>query len=185
MKELKLSRSALFVGFIIFAGSIVLMAGQGAAPAGPKAVAILRGFTNPDIHGVVTLTQLPDKSVQISGEIKGLTPKSTLAIHVHEWGDCRSPEAPGAHFDPHKSGKHGHPNDPVGSHHAGDLPNLEVNDQGVARIDFTTKALTLDHSPNSAIGRALIVHEKADDYKSQPAGNAGGRIACGVIGLAK
>jgi Cu-Zn family superoxide dismutase len=185
MNHMKFSRSLFLFGLSAFAGATVLMAGQGSAPSGPKAVAILRGFANPDIHGVVTLTQLADKSVQISGEIKGLTPNSTLAIHVHEWGDCRSPEAPGAHFDPHKSGKHGHPNDPVGSHHAGDLPNLEVNDQGVARIDFTTKAFTLEPSPNSAIGKALIVHEKADDYKSQPAGNAGGRIACGVIGLAK
>ncbi len=156
-----------------------------ALPDGAKAVAIVRGFTNPDIQGTFTLTQADDKSVRITGEVRGLPPKTTLAIHVHEWGDCRNPDAPGAHFDPHKSGKHGHPNDPVGSHHAGDLPNLETDDQGVARIDFTTQAFTLDMSPTSVIGRAIIIHEKADDYKSQPAGAAGGRIACGVIGWAK
>ena len=152
---------------------------------GAKAVAVVRGFTNPDIQGTFTLTRVDDKSVRIAGEVRGLPPKTTLAIHVHEWGDCRNPDAPGAHFDPHKSGKHGHPQDPVGSHHAGDLPNLETDDQGVARIDFTTQAFTLDMSPTSVIGRAIIIHEKADDYKSQPAGAAGGRIACGVIGWAK
>lgn len=162
-----------------------LPVGAQAPTDGARAVAIVRGFANPDIQGTFTLTRVDDKSVHITGEVRGLPPKTTLAIHVHEWGDCRNPDAPGAHFDPHKSGKHGHPHDPVGSHHAGDLPNLETDDQGVARIDFTTQAFTLDMSPTSVIGRAIVIHEKADDYKSQPAGAAGGRIACGVIGWAK
>jgi Cu-Zn family superoxide dismutase len=174
----------LMLGLIVWALG-TLPVGAQAPTSGTKAVAIVRGFTNPDIEGVFTLTQVDDKSVRITGEVKGLPPKATLAIHVHEWGDCRNPDAPGAHFDPHKSGKHGHPDDPVGTHHAGDLPNLVTDDQGVARLDFTTQAFTLSASPTSVIGRALIIHEKADDYKSQPAGAAGGRIACGVIGLAK
>ncbi|MCS7311420.1 MAG: superoxide dismutase family protein [Acidobacteria bacterium] len=177
-----LTRPAL--GLVVWALGALPVEAQ--APAGKaQAVAIVRGFTNSDIQGTFILTQGDGKSVRVTGEVRGLPPKSTLAIHVHEWGDCRNPDASGAHFDPHKSGKHGHPHDPVGSHHAGDLPNLETDDQGVARIDFTTQAFTLDMSPTSVIGRALIIHEKADDYKSQPAGAAGGRIACGVIGWAK
>ncbi len=183
MRSRRLLARLALLGLIVWALGSLRVPAQ--APAGgTRAVAIVRGFTNPDIQGVFTLVG-EGKSVRVTGEVRGLPPKTTLAIHVHEWGDCRNPDAPGAHFDPHKSGKHGHPNDPVGSHHAGDLPNLETDDQGVARLDFTTQAFTLDTSPTSVIGRALIIHEKADDYTSQPAGAAGGRVACGVIGWAK
>jgi Cu-Zn family superoxide dismutase len=150
-----------------------------------KAVALVRGFDDPNIEGVISFVQEGDMTVRIRGEIRGLIPGQVYAIHIHEYGDCRDPGASGGHFDPYRTETHGNPHYPVGTHHSGDLPNIKANDDGVARINFSTKAITVSPSPYSVLGRAIVIHERADDYKSQPAGNAGSRIACGIIGLAK
>jgi Cu-Zn family superoxide dismutase len=85
----------------------------------------------------------------------------------------------GGHFNPHKS-KHGGPYDPA--KHSGDLGNLAFNAQGVAKINFTVGDISVSRDrPDGIIGRAVIVHAAADDLKTDPTGNAGGRVACGVI----
>lgn len=119
--------------------------------------------------------------VHLSGEIGGLAPNSTHAIHIHEKGDCSAVDASsaGGHFNP--SGQpHGKVDD--GAHHGGDMNNIVADARGVAKIDVHASGVTLGGGAvNDVDGRAVIVHASADDYKTQPTGNAGGRLACGVI----
>jgi Cu-Zn family superoxide dismutase len=149
-----------------------------------KAKAYIRGFKE-KIVGEVWFYQLSDMRVVLKGRVEGLGKERTYAIHIHEFGDCSSPSASGGHFDPYFSGKHGNPNDPIGTHHSGDLPNITTDKKGVAEFTYETKAFTLIPSPYSILGRSVIIHMQHDDYMSQPAGNAGDRIACGIIGVVK
>ncbi len=122
-----------------------------------------------------------DGAVTITGVVSGLQPGSRHGFHIHETGDCSSPDfkSAGAHFNP-TSQPHGDPVMPP--HHLGDIPNLEVDDMGKAHVDARIEGATLgDQGPNDLVGRALVVHAEADDYKTQPSGNSGDRIACGVI----
>lgn len=131
--------------------------------------------------GMVTFTKSAD-SVQVVADVSGLTP-GKHGFHIHEFGDCSAPDATsaGGHFNPtHKP--HGAPD--ADEHHAGDLGNLEADSSGKAHLELTDKTLKLS-GDNSVLGLAVIVHAKEDDLKSQPVGNAGGRLACGVIGVAK
>lgn len=128
------------------------------------------------------LTAMPMGSgVHFTGEIGGLTPGSTHAIHIHERGDCSAADASsaGGHFNPANQ-----PHGQVGTatHHAGDMNNITANAQGVARIDAHAQGVTLGGgASNDVAGRAVIVHAQADDYRSQPSGDAGARVACGLI----
>ncbi len=144
---------------------------------------VVRGFTQKSLEGIVIFMEADDGWTVIRGIIRGLQPGHTYAIHIHQWGDCRNPKASGGHFDPYRSGRHGRPDDPIGTHHAGDLPNITADEKGIVQFQFRTKAVTVRPSPFSVLGRAVIIHERADDYTSQPAGNAGTRIACGIIGV--
>ncbi len=115
--------------------------------------------------------------VVVSGTVEGLTP-GWHAFHVHEKGSCADAgNAAGGHWNPtHKAhGMHG-----AGEHHVGDMPPLFADAKGVASIDITSQTLALSGA-NSIIGKAVIVHANDDDYSAQPAGNAGARIACGII----
>jgi Cu-Zn family superoxide dismutase len=118
--------------------------------------------------------------VQVTGEVKGLKPGAEHGFHVHEKGDCSSGDgmSTGGHFNPTTTahGQHGH-----GTHHVGDLPSLMADAQGVAKIDFTSTTLTLKPGTTSIMDKGLIVHRDPDDYKTQPTGNSGPRVACGVI----
>jgi len=121
--------------------------------------------------------------VRIRIQAAGLKP-GLHGFHIHEKPLCEGPEftSAGSHFNPgHK--QHGFEN-PQGAH-AGDLPNLQVNEQGVAQADFITKSVVLDkNQPNSLYtggGTSLVIHEQPDDLKTDPAGNSGKRIACGVV----
>lgn len=132
--------------------------------------------------GVALLSQL-DYGVRLKIEVKGLTP-GLHGIHFHEFGKCEPPEfkTAGEHLNPaHKH--HGLLN-PEGPH-AGDLPNLVVDSKGYASMQVVSKLITLKpNEPNSLLkpgGTALVIHEKEDDEKTDPSGNSGGRIACGVI----
>lgn len=147
-----------------------------------KAVAVLHATKKGgDVHGKVTFTQTP-KGVLVEGTIEGLTP-GLHGFHVHEFGDCSSDDAmsAGGHFNPTNQ-PHAGPH--ADKRHVGDLGNIEANDKGVAKIDLVDTAITFSGA-TSIIGRGLIVHAKADDLKSAPAGAAGDRVACGVIGVAK
>jgi len=123
-----------------------------------------------------------DAGVRIRGEVTGLQPDREHAFHVHETGDCSAPDATsaGEHFNP-LGEPHGHPVN--GPHHAGDMLNLSANSEGVAQVDLSSASLTIGgDGQTNAIGKALIVHANPDDYQSQPGGDAGDRLACGVIG---
>ena len=115
--------------------------------------------------------------VRIRGTVSGLVPNQEHGFHVHEKGDCSSGDgmSTGGHFNP--SGKpHGPPS---GEHHAGDLPALRADGAGIATIDSRVRGLA--GGPTEFAGKALVVHVSPDDYATQPTGNSGARIACGVI----
>ncbi len=159
----------------------LLLAACAATPdsAGPTASAELKPSSGSQVHGTLKFTQLGD-IVRITGEIKGHT-KGPKGFHIHEKGDCSDPKAmsTGGHFNPHKS-KHGGPYEPV--KHAGDIGNLVFNDQGVAQVNITVGDISVNRDqPDGIIGRAVIVHMDPDDLTTDPTGNAGGRVACGVI----
>ena len=122
--------------------------------------------------------------VRVTGTLTGLKPGATHALHVHEFGDCSAPDATsaGGHFNPTQQA-HGN-RAAGGAHHAGDIPNQVAGADGVARVDQLLAGLEIGSGGASDIvGKGVIVHAKADDYTTQPTGGAGGRIACGVIGL--
>ncbi|XP_052737855.1 superoxide dismutase [Cu-Zn] [Bicyclus anynana] len=151
---------------------------------GPRrAVARLTSPDGHDVHGNVTFTEEGDK-VHIHGHIYGM-PEGEYGFHVHELGDitggCTSA---GGHFNPHNK-DHGHPDDE--NRHVGDLGNLEFNTEKLGEIDIVDRLITL-HGDHSVIGRTVVLHAMPDDFgrtdhpDSKKTGNAGGRIACGVIG---
>jgi superoxide dismutase, Cu-Zn family len=152
-------------------------------PAGPtdgSATAVLAGTTESPVRGELRLTSAAD-GVQVVGEISGLTPGTEHGFHVHEHGDCSAPDASsaGEHLNP-ASAPHGGP--ATTPRHLGDLPNIKANEEGRADINTVLSGATLrDGGPNNLVGKAFIVHAKADDYKTQPSGDSGDRIACGVV----
>lgn len=122
------------------------------------------------------------KNVKIVVEVHGLTP-GLHGMHIHEAGKCEPPEFKGAggHFNP-TGRKHGADN-PEGPH-AGDLANLMVGEDGMGSMEVIASMVTLDDGPSSLFhpgGTALVIHAGPDDFKTDPAGNAGARVACGVI----
>lgn len=122
--------------------------------------------------------------VRVTGAVAGLPPGSKHGFHVHEFGDCTAPDgaSAGGHFAP-EAHPHGAP-DPA-AHHAGDLGNLEADAAGKATVDILLPGLGVASGPRAVVGRGLILHAQPDDLTTQPTGNAGARIACGVIGVAK
>lgn len=147
-----------------------------------RLVAVIRPVGESKVRGTVLFT-MTDAGIKIVAKIGGLTPNSKHAIHIHEFGDLGSEDASSAgdHFNPDK---HPHAMPDKDERHAGDLGNLETDAKGYAELDLTVKNITLDLGPRGILGRAVIVHEKADDG-GQPSGNAGARIGAGVIGLSK
>jgi Cu-Zn family superoxide dismutase len=150
----------------------------GEAP-GPKAVANLASTKGNSASGTVTFEQQGGK-VRVSGTVTGLKPGGEHGFHVHEKGDCSSGDgmSAGGHFNPLGKG-HGHMSG-VGQH-AGDLPNLRADAYGVATFSVETEGITVGSGATGIVGKGLIVHRDPDDYKSQPVGNAGPRLACAVI----
>ncbi len=120
-------------------------------------------------------------AVRVSGSLQGLPPNGEFGFHIHEKGDCSAPDASsaGGHFNP-TSSPHG---DPAGAeHHAGDMLNLKADAQGAATVDVSVTGVSLvSGQAENVHGKAIVVHQKADDYKTQPSGDSGARIACGVI----
>jgi len=117
--------------------------------------------------------------VYVTAEVSGLAPNQEHGFHVHEKGDCSSGDgmSAGGHFNPD-----GKPHGPQpGPHHAGDMPNLKADASGVAKASFVLDEATVAAGPKSIVGRGLIVHKDPDDFKTQPTGNSGARLACAVI----
>lgn len=130
-----------------------------------------------EVDGSVSFEET-DSGVQITAHVNGLTP-GKHGFHIHEIGDCSAPDgtSAGGHFNPSGS-EHGAPDSDV--HHAGDLGNIEADEDGHGMLEVTVDFLTLSEGPNSIAGRGVIVHAQEDDF-GQPTGNAGPRLACGVI----
>jgi Cu-Zn family superoxide dismutase len=138
------------------------------------------GAAGPSIAGTLQLTAA-GTGVQITGTITGLPPKSEHGFHVHETGDCAAPDfkSAGGHFNP-EGKEHGNP--ASDAKHLGDIANITADETGTALVNATIAGATLkDSGPHDLAGKALIVHAKRDDYKTQPAGDSGDRVACGVI----
>jgi superoxide dismutase, Cu-Zn family len=129
--------------------------------------------------GKVEFTQVSD-GVRIVAHLQGLSPGS-YGFHVHEYGDCSAPDAEsaGGHFNPHNT-PHGGPDSPPEERHAGDLGNIEVDEDGRGFYERVDSVIELS-GPDSILGRSVVVHAEEDDLTTQPAGDAGDRIACGVI----
>ena len=128
--------------------------------------------------GTVTFTQKGDK-VTVNAKLSGLAPGSH-GFHVHEKGDCSAPDATsaGGHFNP--TGKqHGAPD--AADHHAGDMPMLQADSSGNASLTVDIAGLTIGSGASDVVGKSVVLHKDPDDYKTQPAGNSGPRIGCGVI----
>jgi Cu-Zn family superoxide dismutase len=147
-----------------------------------KAIAVLHSTAGSKVAGTVTFTKEAD-GVRVKANVTGLTP-GKHGFHVHEFGDCSAADgsSAGGHFNPTNQP---HAGPEATARHAGDMGNIEADDSGAAKLDYVDHHISLTNSEQSVIGHAVIVHEKADDLKSQPTGDAGGRVACGVIGIAK
>lgn len=174
----KLSTPFKLVALIVIALTLTL--GNSFAQEPGKAIAVLHSASGSQVAGTVTFTKTGD-TVQVVADITGLAP-GKHAFHIHEFGDCSAPDAAsaGSHFNPMKK-PHGAPD--ATEHHVGDMGNLEADSSGKAHLELKSNMLKFG-GENSILGRGVIVHEKVDDW-SQPVGNAGGRVACGVIGVAK
>jgi superoxide dismutase, Cu-Zn family len=158
-----------FIGLVLasFAGSIALAQTPAAkSAASSKGISVLHPTAGNKVTGTVTFTPVAD-GVQVHAEIAGLTP-GKHGFHIHEFGDCSAADfsSAGAHFNPTNQ-PHAGPD--AAARHEGDMGNVEAD----------------ANDAKSAIGRSVVVHAKPDDLKTQPSGDAGGRIACGVIGRAK
>jgi Cu-Zn family superoxide dismutase len=144
----------------------------------PSASAVLQSKSGSNLNGSVSFSQSGMK-VLVTGTFSGLKPNAEHGIHIHEKGDCSSLDAisAGGHFNP-ANAKHG--NVQSASHHAGDMPNIMSDANGNANYKATLSNFSLV-GDQSIIGRAVVVHRDPDDYQSQPAGNSGPRIGCGLI----
>lgn len=152
----------------------LLLGACASQPPVPGAMAELQGRSGSKAQGRVQFTQLAH-AVRIDVEARNV-PAGEHGFHIHEVGDCRAPDASSAkgHYNP-AGAKHGHAGH--GEHHAGDIPNLTADSAGVVRYSVDLRGVTL----KDIIGRSVVVHADPDDYTSQPAGNSGPRIACGVV----
>lgn len=150
-----------------------------ATPQGPQAVASLRPTAGNSASGTVRFVQSGNQ-VRVSGEVRGLKPGAVHGFHVHEKGDCSSGDgnSAGGHFNPEAKshGQHGQ-----GMHHAGDLPSLKADANGVAAFNFESTTIRVGSGATDVVGKGLIVHRDPDDFKTQPTGNSGPRLACAVI----
>lgn len=145
----------------------------------PTASATLEPRSGSNVRGTVTFIQQGDV-VRVSGTVTGHS-KGPKGFHIHAMGDCSAHDAmsAGGHFNPTNS-KHGGPYSDI--KHAGDLGNINFNAAGEAKFNFVVGDISVRSGrPNDIVGRALMVHAQADDLKTDPTGNAGGRVACGVI----
>ena len=161
------------------AAAVLLAACQTTPPELLRATAQLQPTKGNKTFGEATFEQVNGK-VRVVVFAQGLRPGQEHGMHIHEVGDCGSGDGMSTrdHFNP-LGRPHGHPGS--AQRHAGDLPSLKANNEGRGKVEIDLDIITLTPGPASIIGRGLIVHADADDYKTQPTGNSGARIACGVI----
>ncbi len=169
-----------FASLTAVAAAALISACASTAPSGPKAGATLEPTRGNAAAGTVTFEQQGER-VLVTAKLSGLKPNQEHGFHAHEKGDCSSGDgmSTGGHFNP--TGKpHGTQD---AEHHAGDMPALKSDANGNAQASFELKGVTIGSGTADLVGRGLIVHAAPDDYTTQPTGNSGARIACGVIKL--
>jgi len=142
------------------------------------AIAVLSPTQGNEARGNIYFSRVKD-GVRIDGEVTGLKP-GPHGFHIHEKGDCSAPDAmsAGAHFNP-AGNPHAGPRDK--SRHNGDFGNIDIGQDGKGRLELVDDLLTVKPGPTSIVGKSVIFHEQTDDLKTQPAGNSGARLGCGVI----
>ncbi|HEX3061360.1 MAG TPA: superoxide dismutase family protein [Usitatibacter sp.] len=165
----------------IFLVPAALLAGCASMHMGShaSAVASLEPASGSNVRGSVTFTQDGDE-VRVRANVSGLPPNSEHGFHIHDKGDCSSGDgmSTGGHFNP-TAKPHGPQS---GEHHAGDMPSLAADAYGNASASFELKGVKVGGGgPTDLVGHGLIVHKDPDDFRTQPTGNAGARVACGVI----
>ncbi len=148
-----------------------------------KAVAVIESRSDSKVTGTATFHEASGK-VTLTIAIEGTEP-GTHAVHLHDKGDCSAPDATsaGGHWNPSSEahGKWG-----AAPFHHGDIGNIEVGADGKGSLKLSSDLWSIGGTPETdVVGRAVIVHAKADDFTTQPTGNAGGRVGCGVVALAK
>lgn len=133
---------------------------------------------NEGLNGFV-MFENASEGVFVLAHVEGLDPRGIHGFHIHEFGDCSDPQAmsAGGHFNPHGA-QHGSPS--AIERHAGDLGNLRADAFGVAHLEMFDTVLAMN-GPHSILGKSVVVHAQPDDYQTQPTGDAGARILCGVI----
>lgn len=149
-----------------------------------SATAMLAATEGSTVSGELEFAEL-DGGVHVTGQLVLLDPNSTHGFHVHETGDCSAPDgtSAGGHFNPTGS-EHGRVGTPT--HHAGDTDNIVAGANGTATVDNRLEGATIGGGTvTDIVGKGVIVHAGVDDYTSQPTGDAGARLACGVIKAAK
>jgi Cu-Zn family superoxide dismutase len=157
---------------------------QSASPVSAAAT-LQAGPSTPGFSGTVTFTPAANGAVRVVADLRGVPP-GRHGIHLHENGQCNHDESSGKHFT--SAGGHFNPNGaphacpPTDPRHAGDFGNVEVGADGTGHLDLTTNLLSLTGA-NMVMGKAVILHAGADDCSTQPSGNSGDRLACGVITL--
>ena len=160
--------------------AVTLLAACASMPDEPlRATAQLQPTKGSKVIGEATFEEV-DGKIHVVIFVQGLKPGQEHGLHIHEVGDCSSGDGMSAkgHFNPY--GKpHAHAG--TAERHAGDLPSLKAAKNGRAKVDVMLDVITIAPGPGSIVDRGLIVHADPDDYKTQPTGNAGARIACGVI----
>jgi Cu-Zn family superoxide dismutase len=171
----KIILASLVASFLVF-----ITAAYGNDADVTKAIAVLNSTHNNKATGIVTFSKT-ELGVKVVADIEGLTP-GAHGFHIHQFGDCSAPNADsaGGHYNPEEK-PHGAPESR--ERHAGDLGNLIADERGKAHLERIDSVISIG-GQNSIIGHGLIIHAAADDMATQPTGNAGGRVACGVIGIA-
>lgn len=147
----------------------------------PGVFAKMESKSGSKVQGTITLMQNAENQVTLQIDLTGFAPNSTHAFHIHAVGDCTDEGAAsaGPHFNPAGT-RHGGPDHDM--RHAGDMGNLVADEKGEVHTQRTNTLVTLEENvPTSAIGKSIIIHEGVDDFETQPTGNAGARISCGVI----
>ena len=163
-------------------GLFVLVAAPAVAAAPvTKAAAVVNPLSASGVSGQVTFAKA-EGGVKVSVKLAGLKP-GAHGFHIHEFGDCSAADgtSAGGHFNP-SGDPHAGPKEE--KRHGGDLGNVEADKDGAVALEYVDARLSFE-GPGSILGRGVIVHAAADDFKTQPTGNAGGRLGCGVIGAAK
>lgn len=164
--------------YVLLSLALLLVVSCASMSSGPSASATLSSTSGSTATGTVKLKQLGDGSVRVTVDLTGVPP-GVHGFHFHDKGDCGdNGNAAGGHFNPSATA-HGAP--AVDPHHAGDFGNVTADAQGRVHAEFTTHSVTVADGPNSAIGHAVILHANPDDLVTQPTGNAGARIACGIV----